>query len=200
VSGCSFERHRVCRGSVAPRTLEEKKPRGYGQRRDHQERVVVDVSDDLRLPSDDAVKRGAAGLRKRTPVLRNRCIFEHPVDGIHVDGDGRMIDLGIAGQERGDNRDADNLWRVVDFELQRALLLAGVGWAAVPRSRVDDDIAAGRLIVLHPLGWGDARQVMKVRFVIARATGTPHGPAARWLFNRFALDSCLSARARSLVS
>lgn len=85
--------------------------------------------------------------------------------------------------------DLINVWRVVDFELQRALLLADIGWAAFPRSRIDDDIEAGRLIVLHPLGWGDARQVMKLRFVIARATGTPHGPAARWLFDRFALDA-----------
>ncbi|HWY16683.1 MAG TPA: LysR family transcriptional regulator [Rhizomicrobium sp.] len=90
---------------------------------------------------------------------------------------------------RGYGMDAVNLWRVVDFELQRALLLAGVGWGPLPRSRIEEDVAAGRLVVLRPQGWANADQVLRVPFVIARAADNPTGPAARWLFDRFARNT-----------
>ena len=78
---------------------------------------------------------------------------------------------------------------MTDFELQRALLVAGAGWGAMPRSRMDEDVAAGRLVVLRPLGWGNAEQMWRIPFVIARAANNPFGPAARWLFDRFAKNA-----------
>lgn len=87
---------------------------------------------------------------------------------------------------RGYGMDVVNVWRVMDFELQRALLLAGAGWGVLPRSRIEEDVATGRLVVLRPLGWGNAEQVWQIPFVIARAANHPFGPAARWLFDRFA--------------
>ncbi len=90
---------------------------------------------------------------------------------------------------RGHGMDVVNVWRVMDFELQRVLLLAGAGWGALPRSRIEDDIAAGRLVVLRPRGWGNAEQVLKVPFAVVRATNYPPGPAARWLFERFAMNA-----------
>lgn len=90
---------------------------------------------------------------------------------------------------RGHGMDVINIWRVMDFELQRVLLLAGVGWGALPRSRIEEDIAAGRLVVLRPRGWGNADHVMKLPFVVARAANNPPGPAARWLFERFAMNA-----------
>jgi hypothetical protein len=59
----------------------------------------------------------------------------------------------------------------------------------LPRSRIEEDVAAGRLVVLRPRGWGNAEQVLKVPFVIARAANNPTGPAARWLFDRFARNT-----------
>jgi DNA-binding transcriptional LysR family regulator len=87
----------------------------------------------------------------------------------------------------GYGMDDINVWRVVDFELQRALLLAGIGWGVLPRSRVEDDLIAGGLVLLHPLGWDKA--LLNIVFVVARATSNPHGPAARWLFDRFARNA-----------
>lgn len=85
--------------------------------------------------------------------------------------------------------DVVNLWHVTDFELQRALLVAGSGWGILPRSRIEEDVAAGRLVVLRPLGWGNAEQVWRIPLVIARPANKPFGPAARWLFDRFAKNS-----------
>jgi DNA-binding transcriptional LysR family regulator len=82
--------------------------------------------------------------------------------------------------------DSINSWRVMDFELKRALLFDGVGWAAMPRSKVEHDLASGRLVMLRPRGWGDSEQVLKVSMVVARASDRPAGPAARWLYDRFA--------------
>ncbi len=86
---------------------------------------------------------------------------------------------------RGYGMDGISIWRIMDFELQRALLLAGAGWAVSPRSKFEHDFIAGRLVVLRPEGWGDANRVMKISLVVARATNHPPGPAARWLFERF---------------
>lgn len=90
---------------------------------------------------------------------------------------------------RGYGMDVINVWRVMDFELQRALLLSGAGWGALPRSRIEEDVAAGRLVVLRPRGWGNDRQVLKVPFVVVRAANEPSGPAGRWLFERFAMNA-----------
>jgi DNA-binding transcriptional LysR family regulator len=90
---------------------------------------------------------------------------------------------------RGYGMDVVNLWHVTDFELQRVLLVAGAGWGMLPRSRIEEDLATGQLVVLRPLGWGNAEQVWRIPFVIARASKKPFGPAARWLFDRFARNS-----------
>ena len=45
----------------ASRFLEDDEQRDHGKRRDHQQLVIIDVSDDLRLLRDHAVKCGAAG-------------------------------------------------------------------------------------------------------------------------------------------
>jgi len=73
--------------------------------------------------------------------------------------------------------------------VQRALLLAGAGWGVLPQSRIEQDVATRRLVVLRPLGWGNARQVWQIPFVIARAANNAFGPAARWLFDRFAKNA-----------
>ncbi|HEX4077691.1 MAG TPA: LysR family transcriptional regulator [Rhizomicrobium sp.] len=90
---------------------------------------------------------------------------------------------------RGYGMDVINIWRVMDFELQRVLLLAGAGWSALPRARIEDDVVAGRLVVLRPRGWGNAEQVLKLPFFVVRATNNPPGPAARWLFDCFAKNA-----------
>ncbi len=77
---------------------------------------------------------------------------------------------------------AQNTWRLSDLGAKHALLLAGVGWGAMPEPAVREDIAAGRLIALDLPDW---RAVTYELNAIYR-TDTPPGPAAKWLIERFA--------------
>jgi DNA-binding transcriptional LysR family regulator len=97
----------------------------------------------------------------------------------------RALSEEEAAAIRGYGMDGINIWRVIDFEFQRALVLAGEGWAVVPRSKYEQDFTARRMVLLRPKGWGDADHVLRVPLVVARATNHPPGPAARWLFERF---------------
>jgi DNA-binding transcriptional LysR family regulator len=74
-------------------------------------------------------------------------------------------------------------WRIVDFEMKRQLLLSGVGWGAMPRDRVEDDLAAGRLVALRMGHWEN--ETLRMPLVVAHAKNRTLGPAGRWLFDRF---------------
>jgi hypothetical protein len=87
--------------------LEDDKQRDQGKRRDHQQLVVIDVGDDLGLLRDHRVGRRAAGGGERIPELRNGRVVERPIDGADVDRQVGVVDLGIRGQERIDDRNAD---------------------------------------------------------------------------------------------
>ena len=75
-------------------------------------------------------------------------------------------------------------WRILDFETKRHLLLAGVGWGAMPRSRIQDDVAAGRLVGLRLVHWEANNQSLAMPLVVAHTRNRPLGPAGRWLFDR----------------
>jgi DNA-binding transcriptional LysR family regulator len=77
---------------------------------------------------------------------------------------------------------AVNTWRLADLGAKHALLLAGVGWGAMPEPAVRGDIDAGRLVALDLPDW---RTVTYELSAIYR-TDTPPGPAAKWLIERFA--------------
>ena len=85
----------------------------------------------------------------------------------------------------GYGMDGVSLWRVMEFETLRDLLLAGAGWGAAPLSRVENDLAEGRLVQLRPENWGDSDGVKSVPLAVTRARNKSPGPAARWLFDRF---------------
>lgn len=101
-----------------------------------------------------------------------------------------LANYGIPSEEEvallhGLGMDSHTVWRVMDFETMRNLLIAGVGWSSVPRSRIENDVNEGRLVVLRAEGWGAEEGLRIVPLVIARNAGKPAGPAARWLFDRF---------------
>ncbi len=73
-------------------------------------------------------------------------------------------------------------WRLADLGAKHALLLAGLGWGSMPASTVEDDIAAGRLAVLHIEALPQLRYQL---FAIHRADAPP-GPAGRWFMARLA--------------
>jgi DNA-binding transcriptional LysR family regulator len=76
---------------------------------------------------------------------------------------------------------AVNRWRVTDLDTKHDLLLAGIGWGSMPRPRVADDLAAGRLVELRPERWAGADRMPELPLVVAHAKARPLGPAGRWL-------------------
>ena len=82
--------------------------------------------------------------------------------------------------------DAICVWRVMDVAILRELLIAGAGWGSMPRRLVESDIADGRLVVLRPQRFGNEEKTLIIPLVIARGANRAAGPAARWLFDRFA--------------
>jgi DNA-binding transcriptional LysR family regulator len=74
-----------------------------------------------------------------------------------------------------------NTWRIADLSAKHALLLAGVGWGGMPRTMVDADLQAGRLVALSLPDW----PALPYPFHLIHRLDTPPGPAARWLIDRF---------------
>ena len=62
---------------------------------------------------------------------------------------------------------AANRWRVNDLQSKYALILPGVGWGSLSRSRVADDIAAGRLAELKPDTWEGSDWMPRFPLVVA---------------------------------
>ncbi len=70
-------------------------------------------------------------------------------------------------------------WRLADLGAKQSMLLAGLGWGNMPAHLVEDDIARGRLKVIHPAEFDapTARLVMGAAYLAER----PLGPAAQWM-------------------
>jgi DNA-binding transcriptional LysR family regulator len=120
------------------------------------------------------------------PLAQSDGIFPAELLRDHV----RLAMHGVLSEEEnailhGWGMDGLLCWHVMDFRIYHELLLAGVGFGTVMRSRVEDDIAKGKLVVLRPGGWGDAEHALKIPLLIVRSTNRPPGPAGRWLFQRF---------------
>jgi DNA-binding transcriptional LysR family regulator len=76
-------------------------------------------------------------------------------------------------------------WRLADLGAKHALLLEGIGWGNMPRHRVTDDLAAGRLVVLHlPEAPGFAYRLN----ALWRKDARP-GPATAWMLDAL-IDRC----------
>lgn len=76
---------------------------------------------------------------------------------------------------------AVNRWRVTDLDTKHDLLLAGIGWGSMPRPRIAEDLAAGRLVELTPDRWQGTDRMPQLPLVVAHAKDRPLGPAGRWL-------------------
>ena len=74
-----------------------------------------------------------------------------------------------------------NAWRLADLGAKHDLLLAGIGWGAMPEPKVRADLAAGRLVRLElPVARSG-----RYSFQAMHRTDQPPGPAAAWLIQRF---------------
>jgi DNA-binding transcriptional LysR family regulator len=88
---------------------------------------------------------------------------------------------GASGPDRGVF--SARTWRVGDLGLRRELVLAGFGWAAMPRHTVAADLEAGRLVPLAIAGWDKPR---RLGVVAVTRKASPPGPAGRDLLDRLA--------------
>jgi hypothetical protein len=117
VSGCanvrgpatlqmSFYRDRMVLAAAVGRLLEDDEQRDHGERRDHQQFVIIDVCNDLRLLRDHGIECGASGGGKRIPELCDGWIGEVSVYGGDVLHDFGVIHLRVRRQQAVHYRDA----------------------------------------------------------------------------------------------
>lgn len=72
--------------------------------------------------------------------------------------------------------------RTADLGAKHALLRAGLGWGFMPRELVQEDLAAGRLVVLR---LGSRRpETRSMPLYLIHPRGDPPGPAGRWIIAR----------------
>jgi DNA-binding transcriptional LysR family regulator len=83
-------------------------------------------------------------------------------------------------------------WRLGDLGAKHAMLLAGLGWGHMPKHLVADDIARGRLKVIHPVGFDPRADQLVLGGAYLSERGM--GPAAQWMIAHL---SGTSARNRS---
>ncbi|OWK25355.1 hypothetical protein AJ87_11100 [Rhizobium yanglingense] len=76
---------------------------------------------------------------------------------------------------------AANRWRVNDLQTKYDLILAGVGWGSMPRSRVENDLLTGRIVELKPESWEGSDSMPSFPLVVAYRKENALGPAAQWL-------------------
>jgi DNA-binding transcriptional LysR family regulator len=75
-----------------------------------------------------------------------------------------------------------NTWRLADLGAKQALLRAGLGWGNLPAHMAADDLAAGRLVRIHPAEWAEAAMQIPMRFI--HRADAPPGPAGSWFRDR----------------
>lgn len=73
-------------------------------------------------------------------------------------------------------------WRLADIGAKKSMLLAGLGWGSMPLHLIRDDLAAGTLRAIRPVGFDPliAKLAMGVAYVSERNLG----PAARWMIGQ----------------
>jgi DNA-binding transcriptional LysR family regulator len=83
-------------------------------------------------------------------------------------------------------------WRVADFDIKRALLLAGAGWGILPEHIVGDDLTARRLVRLAPLGFGAGNGEAEVEIHVAWPADAALAPGARFFVSALASDASIA--------
>jgi DNA-binding transcriptional LysR family regulator len=78
-------------------------------------------------------------------------------------------------------------WRLADLSTKHAFLKDGLGWGGMPSHMVDDDLAAGRLVLLDVDDL--PRTGLPMPMSAYYRASEPPGPAGRWLID-FLTTSC----------
>jgi len=136
------------------------------------------------LDTMDGIERIAIGAVRLVPVAA----ANHPLAlaGRNPSGAGRAhIQLVLTDRSPlTEGRDfavmSSRTWRLADVASKHMLLAAGIGWGYMPEPMVQDDLAAGRLVLLD---MPDAPPGDYALHAIHRSDTLP-GPAAAWLIER----------------
>lgn len=140
---------------------------------------------DLGIAGDNELPEHLERLPCTSVTLIAVCAPEHPLAALEVVDDSTLDDhvhlvfsgagspTALLGTSRGLK------WRVTDMGLRLELLRAGLGWARMPRDRVEEDLDAGRLVALTVRRW--AGRAHRIDFAVVHDPGRPPGPAALWL-------------------
>jgi DNA-binding transcriptional LysR family regulator len=112
-----------------------------------------------------------------------------------------FVQLVLSDQPAAESRDYGvvslNTWRIGDLSVRHKLLLGGIGWSGMPEPIVRADIESGRLVRLNLPDWRGGEYAMQA----IHMTGTPPGPAGRWLIGRLAtLSDCVEAATQEIAS
>ncbi|MEN0067925.1 MAG: LysR family transcriptional regulator [Myxococcota bacterium] len=93
----------------------------------------------------------------------------------------RRLVLRTSAELPGESNDAaSSSWQLDDTAARRGLLLRGMGWARLVRWQVEDDIEAGRLVMLDLDIWlGQSRVELSAMVDPSRVLG----PATQWLYS-----------------
>jgi DNA-binding transcriptional LysR family regulator len=70
-------------------------------------------------------------------------------------------------------------WRISDMGVRQDLLRRGLGWARMPRDRVQADLTSGALVALDLERWRGQPQA--VNLAVAHRADSPPGPVGSWL-------------------
>jgi len=69
-------------------------------------------------------------------------------------------------------------WLVNDFDMKKRMILSGTGWGRMPRHRVAEELADGRLLALS----GKGLDAVKIDMYLFRRMGDPMGPVGERLW------------------
>lgn len=133
---------------------------------------------------------GLPAWAERIPITDLRMVFvaarEHPLARLdaplspEVLGEHLQVAVSV---ERAARRGRDhgvvgiNRWYVQDVATKLALLRAGLGWGSMPRALVEEDLAAGRMVLLDAATpWRDRPPAL---LAAIHHRERPPGPAAR---------------------
>ncbi len=71
-------------------------------------------------------------------------------------------------------------WLVNDFDMKKRMILSGAAWGRMPRHRVDEELASGRLLALS----GHGMEPLHVDMYLFRRSGESMGPISEQLWQR----------------
>jgi DNA-binding transcriptional LysR family regulator len=107
--------------------------------------------------------------------------LEGEIDGYVLDRHVQLVNTDPSAITEGVDRGvlSSRTWRLADIGAKKSMLLAGLGWGSMPLHLVREELAAGTLRTIRPVGFNPltSRLVMGAAFMSERSLG----PAALWM-------------------